>query len=125
MAPDDLYELFQNGMRLLEERDYHAAAVPLARVRAVEPDKTSIREALGRALFGSQRYREAAEEFEAVVDRAPTNDYAQFCLGRCLQQLGRHAEAQRPLALACCLRPERADYRLYRARARANSTKAA
>jgi Flp pilus assembly protein TadD len=121
MAPDDLYELFQNGMRLLEERDYHAAAVPLARVRAVEPDKTSIREAFGRALFGSQRYREAAEEFEAVVDRAPTNDYAQFCLGRCLQQLGRHAEARRPLALACCLRPERADYRLYRDRARANS----
>ena len=125
MAPDDLYDLFQNGMRLLEERDYHAAAVPLARVRAVEPDKTSIREAFGRALFGSQRYREAAEEFEAVVDRAPTNDYAQFCLGRCLQQLGRHAEARRPLALACCLRPERADYRLYRDRARANSAKAA
>jgi Flp pilus assembly protein TadD len=112
-------------MRLLEERDYHAAAVPLARVRAVEPDKTSIREALGRALFGSQRYREAAQEFEAVIDRAPCNDYAQFCLGRCLQQLGRHAEARAPLALACCLRPERADYRLYRDRARANSAKAA
>jgi Flp pilus assembly protein TadD len=125
MAPDDLYELFQNGMRLLEERDYHAAAVPLARVRAVEPDKSQVREALGRALFGSQRYREAAEEFEAVVDRAPCNDYAQFCLGRCLQQLGRHAEARAPLALACCLRPERADYRLYRDRARANSAKAA
>ena len=53
------------------------------------------------------------------------NDYAQFCLGRCLQQLGRHAEARAPLALACCLRPERADYRLYRDRARANSAKAA
>ncbi len=125
MADDDLYELFQNGMRLLEERDYHAAAVPLARVRAVEPDKTQVREALGRALFGAQRYREAAQEFEAVVDRAPTNDYAQFCLGRCLQQLGRHSEAQRPLALACCLRPERSDYRLYRDRARANSARAA
>jgi Flp pilus assembly protein TadD len=121
MASDDAYDLFQNGMRLLKDRDYHAAAVPLARVRDLEPDKTSIREALGRALFGSQRYAEAVAEFEAVVERAPTNDYAQFCLGRSLQQLGRHTEARKPLALACCLRPERADYRKYRDRARARA----
>jgi Flp pilus assembly protein TadD len=118
MASQEPYDLFQNGMRLLEGGDFHAAAVPLARVRDLEPDKTSIREALGRALFGAQRYAEAAAEFEAVVDRAPTNDYALFCLGRSLQQLGRHQEARRPLALACCLRPERGDYRLYRDRAR-------
>jgi Flp pilus assembly protein TadD len=121
MASDDAYELFRNGMRLLEERDFHAAAVPLARVRALEPDKTSIREALGRALFGCQRYTEAVAEFEAVVERAPTNDYALFCLGRSLQLLGRHTEARKPLALACCLRPERADYRLYRDRSRAQA----
>jgi Flp pilus assembly protein TadD len=118
MAPNDVYELFQNGMRLLEAGDFHAAAVPLARVRDLEPDKTSIREALGRALFGAQRYAEAAAEFEAVIERAPTNDYALFCLGRSLQQLGRHQEARKPLTLACCLRPERRDYRLYRDRAR-------
>ncbi|MEY2515228.1 MAG: protein-glutamine gamma-glutamyltransferase [bacterium] len=118
MASHDVYELFQNGMRLLERGDFHAAAVPLARVRDAEPDKTSTREALGRALFGAQRYAEAAAEFEAVVERAPTNDYALFCLGRSLQQLGRHKDACKPLALACCLRPERRDYRVYRDRAR-------
>jgi Flp pilus assembly protein TadD len=118
VGPDHPYDLFQNGTRLLEERDYHAAAVPLAKARDLEPDKTSIREALGRALFGAQRYAEAAVEFEAVVDRAPTNDYALFCLGRSLQQLGRHSEARKPLTLACSLRPERPDYRLYRDRSR-------
>jgi Flp pilus assembly protein TadD len=118
MASDDVYELFQNGTRLLEQRDFHAAAVPLARARDLEPNKTSIREALGRALFGAQRYADAVVEFEAVVERAPTNDYALFCLGRSLQQLGRHTDARRPLTLACCLRPERSDYRLYRDRAR-------
>ena len=118
MAPHDVYDLFQNGMRLLEGGDFHAATVPLSRVRDLEPDKTSIREALGRALFGSQRYAEAAAEFEAVVERAPTNDYALFCLGRSLQQMGRHSEARKPLSLACSLRPERPDYRLYRDRAR-------
>ncbi len=105
-------------MRLLEDGDHHAAAVPLQRVRDLEPDKTSVREALGRALFGAHRYREAEEEFSAVVERAPTNHYALFCLGRALQQQGRHAEAQQPLALASSLRPDRADYREYRDRSR-------
>ena len=113
----DVYDLFQNGTRLLEGRDFHAAAVPLRRARDLEPDKTSIREALGRALFRSQRYEEAAAEFGAIVDRAPTNDFALFCLGRSLMQLGRHKEARKPLALAAQLRPERSDYRLYRERA--------
>ena len=90
-----------------------------ARARDLAPDKTSVREALGRALFHIQRYEEAAEEFQAVVDRAPTNDFALFCLGRCLQLLGRHAEARQPLALAACLQPGRRDYRVYRDRARA------
>ena len=94
-----------------------------SRVRVIwRPDKTSIREALGRALFHAQRYEQAAQEFEAVIDRAPTNDYALFCLGRSLQMLGRHAEARKPLALAACLQPGRRDYRLYRDRARARAS---
>src|SRR5256885_707499 len=101
----DVYELFRRGTALLESRDYHAATVALSRARDLDPEPTSIREALGRAYFHARRHAEAAAEFEAVVQRAPTNDYALFCLGRSLQQLGRHAEARRPLALAACLRP--------------------
>jgi Flp pilus assembly protein TadD len=115
----DVYVLFQRGTELLEAGDYHQAAIPLQRARDLDPEKTSIREALGRALFHVQRYEEAAAEFAAIVERAPTNDYALFCLGRSLQQLGRHAEARRPLAQAAGLRPERGDYRVYRDRARA------
>src|SRR3954453_11731687 len=106
---DSAYELFRNGARLLEGGGFHAATVPLARARDLEPDKCSIREGLGRALFGSRRYAGAAEEFGVVVGRGPTNDYALFCLGRSLQLMGRHAEERRPLALAANLRPERAD----------------
>jgi len=115
---DRVYDLFQQGTRLLEDGDFHAAAVPLSRARDLEPEKTSIREALGRALFKSQRYEQAAAEFEAVVDRSPTNDFALFCLGRSLQQLGRHQQARKPLALAAHLRPDRRDYALYRERSR-------
>jgi tetratricopeptide (TPR) repeat protein len=72
-------------------------------------------------LFRTQHYEQAAEEFRAVIDRAPTNDFALFCLGRCLQLMGRHAEARQPLALAACLQPSRSDYRVYRDRARARA----
>lgn len=116
---DDVYELFCRGTSLLEQGHHHQAIVPLARARDLAPDKTSIREALGRALFHAQRYEEAASEFAAVIERAATNDFALFCLGRSLQVLGRHAEARKPLALAACLQPDRGDYRLYRDRARA------
>ena len=115
---ENVYELFQAGTRLLEDGNAHAAAVPLQRARDLEPDKASIREALGRALFRSQRYEDAVAEFSAVVERAPTNDFALFCLGRSLQLLGRHSEARHPLALASNLRPERVDYRKYRDQAR-------
>lgn len=114
----DVYELFTRGTALLEQGDYHQAVVPLTRARDLEPDKASIREALGRACFRAQRYEEARAEFQAVVDQAPTNHYALFCLGRSLQMLGRHAEARPPLTLACCLKPERGDYRRYSDRAR-------
>lgn len=118
---DDVYELFRRGTELLEAGDHHQAAVPLALARDLAPEQTSIREALGRALFHNRQYAQAAQEFQAVIDRAPTNDYALFCLGRSLQLLGRHAEARQPLALAACLQPSRRDYREYRDRARARA----
>ena len=111
---DDVYELFRRGTELLEAGHHHQATIPLSRARDLAPDKTSIREALGRALFNTQRYEQAAHEFQAIIDRAPTNDYALFCLGRCLQLLGRHAEARKPLALAAYMQPARRDYRVYR-----------
>ena len=111
-----VYDLFKRGSALLEAGDYAAAAIPLERARRLEPEKTSIREALGRAYFRSGRFEAAREEFAAVVERSPVNDFAHFCLGRSFEKTGRRAEARRHLALAACLRPDRADYRVYRNR---------
>ncbi len=121
---ESVYDLYQRGCSLLGHGDHQAAIVPLTRARNLEPKMASIREALGRALFHAQRYESAAAEFEAIAAHAPTNDYALFCLGRSMQLLGRHREACQPLALACSLRPERADYRLYRERARRDAARA-
>src|SRR3954465_3144016 len=108
---DDVYDLFKRGTELLEAGDFNSATVPLSKARDLEPEKTSIREALGRAYFRSAQYERPRVEFEAGVERAPTNDFALFCLGRSLMQLERNKEARKPLALAAQLRPERRDYR--------------
>jgi Flp pilus assembly protein TadD len=121
---ESVYDLYQRGCELLDHGDHQAAIVPLSKARALKPGKDSIREALGRALFHAQRYEGAAAEFGELVAKTPTNDYALFCLGRSMQMLGRHREACQPLALACSLRPERADYRVYRDRARRDAERA-
>ena len=115
-ASESVYELYRRGMSLLESRDYEQATVPLSKAARLAPEKSSIREALGRALFHSQRYSEAATEFEAVLERYPVNDYAHFCLGRALSKTGETRRARHHLALASNLRPERRDYRIYRER---------
>ena len=115
-ASNDAYALFQRGLSLLAESHWAQAAVSLEKAKRLEPDKTSIREALGRAYFRSGHYRRAAGEFSAVVERSPANDYAHFCLGRSLQKLGDRRAAKRHLSLACGMRPDRPDYRLYRDR---------
>jgi Flp pilus assembly protein TadD len=123
MTPEEhgerVYDLYRRGSDLLEHGDFSAATIPLEQARNLEPEKSSIREALGRAYFRTGRYRDASVEFQAVVDRHPVNDFAHFCLGRSLEKSGRTKEARMHLALAASLRPERADYQLYRDRLRA------
>ena len=118
---DNLYSLYRKGVELLEDGSFGEATVPLAEVARREPEKTSVREALGRAYFRNRQFEEAATEFEAVVDRQPVNDFAHFCLGRALSLTGQRERARHHLALASNLRPDRRDYRLYRDRLRAAS----
>jgi Flp pilus assembly protein TadD len=106
-------------MRLLEAGEFHQATVPLRKAAAIEPEKTSIREALGRAYFRSARFEKAAEVFAALVERYPVNDYAHFCLGRSLEKTGRKQEARRHAALAANMRPDRKDYQAFRDRLQA------
>ena len=113
-AEEPTYTLYRRGIELLEEGDFEHAAEPLAEAARREPEKTSVREALGRAYFRAGRFAPAATEFAAVVESHPVDDYAHFCLGRALSMTGQKRRARHHLALACNLRPERRDYRFYR-----------
>ena len=65
------------------------ATVSLEKAKRREPDKASIREALGIAYFRMQRWEEAEEEFRAMLELSPVDDYAHYALGRCLEKQGR------------------------------------
>ncbi|HVM39427.1 MAG TPA: tetratricopeptide repeat protein, partial [Acidimicrobiia bacterium] len=88
MQTNGAYDDFQAGLGLLKEDNFHAAAVALERARAVEPDKGSIREALGRAYFRARRFRAARDEFARTIELNPSSDYGHFALGLCLIRLG-------------------------------------
>lgn len=101
---------------MLEDGSFDEATVLLAEAARRAPDKSSVREALGRAYFRSHRFAQAATEFEAIVETHPVDDYAHFCLGRALSLTGHRERARHHLALASNLRPDRSDYRAYRER---------
>jgi Flp pilus assembly protein TadD len=116
-VPDDsLYNLYRRGVELLEDGSFREATLPLAEAAKRAPEKSSVREALGRAYFRNRQFEEAATEFAAVLETHPVNDYAHFCLGRALSLTGHIERARHHLALAANLRPERRDYRIYRER---------
>jgi Flp pilus assembly protein TadD len=109
--PDgEAYARFQEGSRLLDSGNVHAAVVALERARELEPEKGSIREALARAYFRSQQVDAARVEFEKVLELDPVNDYAHFGLGMCLLRKGDRAAARGHLKMATIMRPEEEAY---------------
>ena len=106
----DVYSDYQEGWKQLREGRPAQATVPLEKAKRSEPDKASIREALGIAYFRLGRFAEAEAEFRAVLELSPVNDYAHYALGRCLDQLGRPVEAQGHYKLARSLRPGEEQY---------------
>ena len=99
------YDLFQQGREHLKHGMPAQATVALEKAKKLEPDKASIREALGIAYFRIQRWKEAEAEFRAMLELSPADDYAHYGLGRALEKQGRDHEANGHYKLARSLRP--------------------
>jgi Flp pilus assembly protein TadD len=106
------YDLYQQGRSHLREGMPAQATVALEKAKRLEPDKASIREALGIAYFRIMRWAEAEAEFRKVLDISPADDYAHYALGRALRNQGRHDEAKTHLKLARSLRPRPPERRI-------------
>jgi Flp pilus assembly protein TadD len=108
---ESTYTLFQRGRRHLRAGMAAQATVSLEKAKQREPDKASIREALGIAYFRLARWEDAEREFRAIVeDLAPTDDYAHYALGRALEKQGKAAEANGHYKLASSMKPGSAQY---------------
>ena len=101
----ETYDLYQQGRRHLKDGLAAQATVALEKAKKLEPDKASIREALGIAYFRIRRWKEAEAEFRAMLELSPADDYALYGLGRALEKQGRDAEANGHYKLAKSLRP--------------------
>jgi Flp pilus assembly protein TadD len=105
------YNLFQKGRAHLKRGMAAQATVALEKAKRRDPDKASIREALGIAYFRIGRWQEAEAEFRKVLELSPVDDYAHYALGRCLQKQGREREANGHYKLASSLSPGSKQYR--------------
>ncbi len=105
----DAYDLYQLGRARLRDGMAAQATVPLEKARRLEPEKASIREALGIAYFRINDWSAAEREFRKVLELSPVDDYAHYALGRSLLKQGREQEASTHLKLAEFLKPREPD----------------
>ena len=105
------YSLFRRGEAHLKRGMAAQATVSLEKAKRREPEKASIREALGIAYFRIRRWDAAETEFRKLLELSPVNDYAHYALGRTLEKQGRMREANGHYKLASSLRPGSAQYR--------------
>jgi Flp pilus assembly protein TadD len=106
----ETYDLYQQGRAHLRKGRAAQATVALEKAKRREPQKASIREALGIAYLRIQRYEEAEAEFRVMLELSPDDHYAHYALGRALEKQGKQAEANGHYKLASSLRPQNVHY---------------
>ena len=109
--PTRAYELLERAREFLRSGHPHQAAMLLGEAKLLEPDKGSIREALGRALYLSGWTLRARREFAKAVQIDPVNDYAHFGLALSCAKTGQRTRAIAHLKLAIAMRPGEENYR--------------
>jgi Flp pilus assembly protein TadD len=107
---ETVYDLFVRGTAMLRDGHPHQATTILDRAKLLEPDKASIREALGRALYLTGAAARARREFAKAVQLNPTDDYAHFALALACERTGQRHRARGHAKLAATLRPGNDDY---------------
>jgi Flp pilus assembly protein TadD len=109
-ASTSVYDLVERAREFLRTGHPHQAAMLLSQAKQLEPDKGSIRETLGRALYLSGRTSRARREFAKAVQLEPVNDYAHFGLALSCARTGQTARAIGHLKLAIAMRPGIREY---------------
>lgn len=102
----EVYDWYQRGVQMLDSGNPAAATQLLVRAADRVPRSRSVLEALARAQFDAEQYREAADAFRTLAESNPEDDYAQFGWGLAAARLGDYELAVEHLARAAAMRPD-------------------
>lgn len=99
-APESAY---RTGFDLLARRAPKEALDVLEPALAEEPDNAGLRTLRAWAYLIRVQLQKAEADLRWLVDKDPTDDWAQHGLGRCLERQSRYAEALPHLRLAAAM----------------------
>ncbi|WP_427385367.1 tetratricopeptide repeat protein [Janibacter sp. G56] len=97
---ETLYLEFNVAQLNFEQKRYVEASRALEFLLSHDPDNASVRTLLARSYYHAAMLTKAEEQARVLLQRDPTDHYAQLVLGRALQRQSRHDEAREPLRLA-------------------------
>lgn len=106
----DAYQLYRQGLDALAAGHADEAIAPLERAKALEPESTSIHEALGKTYLRVGFLDRAIAEFEMILERDPVDAYAHYCVGRAFDKRGDLAQARHHYRLAAFFAPDQPIY---------------
>ena len=106
----DAYDLYQQGREHLQRGMAAQATVALEKAKQLEPDKASIREALGIAYFRIQRWARRKRSSAPCSSSRPPTTTRTTRSGATLEKQGRDAEANGHYKLASSMSPSSEQY---------------
>ena len=93
-AHNDNTTLLYTRAMMIEDRDFDRAEQDFRRILTLEPDNSSVKNALGYTLLlHTERYNEAYDLIKAALDKQPEDPAIIDSMGWVLFKLGRHDEA--------------------------------
>lgn len=109
---EEAYDLFMKAKKNMDEHDYLNASLLLEKAKEYEPEKGSIREALGICYFNMGFYKSSRNHFDKAIEIDATNDFAHYGMGLCLIKENRINRAIGYLKIASFMRPDSEMYKM-------------
>ena len=108
---EDAYSLFMKAKQLMEKNDFLNASIMLEEAKEYEPEKGSIREALGICYYNMGFYKSSRDQFDKAIEIDASNDFAHYGMGLCLIKEKKLNRALGYLKIASFMRPDSELYR--------------
>ena len=108
---EDAYNLFIKAKIHMRKRDFLNASILLEEAIRYEPEKGSIRDALGICYYNMGFYDSSRDHFDKAIEIDAVNDFAHYGMGLCLIKGNKLNRALGYLKIASFMRPDSEVYR--------------